>query len=133
MLDLNNPATLVIINIVGVGLLGILTAFGKWYGKHSHGGGSGPQSVSKDVIVPALTVADNQIIAEQIRTLRDANERSKDRERFERDMIEMARDYADICREMLTLSRRQTDYLEAAKHSLTRIEQNQNPPSPHRK
>jgi hypothetical protein len=131
VLDLNNPATLVIINIVGVGILGILTAFGKWYGKHNHGG-SGPP-VSKDVIVPALTVADNQVIAEQIRTLRDANDRSRERERFEREIIDLARDYADIAREMLTLSRRQTEYLESAKHNLMRIEQNQNPPSPHRK
>lgn len=140
MLDLENPTTLIIVNILGVGMLGILTAFGKWYGKQGHGGGGGPQHATKDVVVPALTIADNQLIAEQIKTLREANERGRDREQFERQMLELAKDNINlerekisVQREILTYTKQAAEYQREAAASLERIERNQNPPSPPRR
>ncbi|MDG2570820.1 hypothetical protein P7L87_25040 [Vibrio parahaemolyticus] len=74
MIDFTSPNTVAFLQFIGLGFLGVVAAFGQWFGRRK---GTAPPA-SKDVLVPSLTIADNQVIAEATSTLRDANRIARD-------------------------------------------------------
>jgi len=83
MIDLTSPNTVAFLQFLGLGLLGVLAAFGQWFGKRKE---SDPPA-SKDVVVPSLTVADTEAITQWSKTLQQTNILLKDRSEFERKML----------------------------------------------
>ncbi|HZH10526.1 MAG TPA: hypothetical protein VEZ24_09155 [Microvirga sp.] len=69
MIDLTSPNTVAFLQFLGLGLLGVLAAFGQWFGKRKESSPAG----SKDVVVPSLAIADNAAITHLAETLREAN------------------------------------------------------------
>lgn len=100
MIDFTSPNTIAFLQFLGLGFLGVVAAFGQWFGKRKE---SAPQA-SKDVLVPALSIADNDVIARATATLREANEHMRDRNNLDR--------------EMLFHMKMQTEHLEDMKHCL---------------
>lgn len=69
MIDFSSPNTVGFLQFLGLGFLGVVAAFGQWFGRKKE---SAPPS-SKDVIVPSLAIADTQAITGMAETLREAN------------------------------------------------------------
>ena len=98
MIDFSSPNVIALANFLGIGLLAILAAFSHWFGKRKEA------APSKDVIVPALSIADNAVIADATTTLKEANHHIRDRNNLDR--------------EMLFHMKLQTEHLEDMKHCL---------------
>lgn len=74
MIDFTSPNTVAFLQFIGLGFLGVVAAFGQWFGRRKE---TAPPP-SKDVYVPALSIADNQVIADATATLKDANRIARD-------------------------------------------------------
>src|SRR5687768_12966779 len=83
MIDFSSPNTVAFLQFLGVGLLGILAAFGQWFGKRKE---STPPP-SKDVVVPSLTIADSAAITHMADTLRDANRVARDHREHDTEIL----------------------------------------------
>jgi len=70
MIDFTSPNTVILINLLGIGFLGVLSAFGQWYGKRKE---NAVTANSKDVAVPSVAIADRVALENMADTLRDAN------------------------------------------------------------
>jgi hypothetical protein len=100
MIDFTSPNTIAFLQFIGLGFLCVVAAFGQWFGRRKE---SAPPA-SKDVFIPSLSIADNQVIADATGTLKEANLHIRDRKNLDR--------------EMLFHMKLQTEHLEDIKHCL---------------
>jgi hypothetical protein len=102
---LTSPTFVALIQAAGVGLLVILAAVSQRFGHRKETA----QPASKDVYVPALSIADNQVIADATGTLKEANHHIRDRNNLDR--------------EMLFQMKLQTEHLEDTKHCMQEVKE----------
>lgn len=74
MIDFTSPNTIAFLQFLGLGFLGVVAAFGQWFGKRKESA----SPATKDVLVPSRTIADNAAITSMAETLRDANRVARD-------------------------------------------------------
>ncbi|WP_457091419.1 hypothetical protein [Microvirga sp. P5_D2] len=115
MIDFTSPNTVAFLQFLGLGFLGIVAAFGHWFGKRR----DAPPPSSKDVFIPSLSIADNQVIADATGTLKEANQHMRDRNNLDR--------------EMLFHMKLQTEHLEDMKHCLQSLSELLRAPRPKRR
>lgn len=84
MIDLTSPNTIAFLQFVGLGFLGIVAAFGQWFGRRKENALPSP---SKDVVIPSLAIADNAAITQMAETLREANRVARDYREHDADML----------------------------------------------
>ncbi len=83
MIDFTSPNTIAFLQFLGVGILGLLAAFGQWFGKRKEN--APPQS--KDVVVPSLAIADTHAITHMADTLRDATRVARDHREHDTEIL----------------------------------------------
>jgi hypothetical protein len=103
MIDFSSPNTIAFLQFLGIGFLGMVAAFGQWFGKRKET----TPPVSKDVMVPSITIADNAVIADAVTTLKESNRHISERNNLDR--------------EMLFHMKLQTEHLEGMKHCMQGI------------
>ena len=95
-MEWKDPAFLPLVNLIGMGILGVLAFFGQWYGKKKESA----TTSDRDVVVPSLTIADNSAILGMAETLRESSRIIRDRHDFERDMLSESRRANDLLEEI---------------------------------
>jgi len=83
MIDFTSPNTIAFLQFLGLGFLGVVAAFGQWFGRRKE---SAP-APSKDVVVPSLAIADNAAITHMADTLREANRVARDHREHDTEIL----------------------------------------------
>ncbi|KFG68721.1 hypothetical protein [Microvirga sp. BSC39] len=83
MIDFTSPNTIAFLQFLGIGFLGMVAAFGQWFGKRKE---TTPPA-TKDVIVPSVTVADRVALEHLADTLRDATRVAKEHREHDTELL----------------------------------------------
>ena len=83
MIDFTSPNTIAFLQFLGIGFLGVVAAFGQWFGKRKE---SAPPA-SKDVVVPSVAIADRVALENMADTLRDANRAVRDHREHDTEIL----------------------------------------------
>lgn len=80
---LTSPTFVGLLQAAGVGLLVMLAGFGQWFGKRKDAG----PTESKDVMIPAVAVADRVALERMADTLREANQAVREHREHDTEML----------------------------------------------
>jgi ABC-type proline/glycine betaine transport system substrate-binding protein len=83
MIDFTSPNTIAFLQFIGLGFLGMVAAFGQWFGKRKESA----KAQSKDVVVPSLAIADTQAITHMADTLREATRVARDHREHDTEIL----------------------------------------------